>query len=240
MIRAKRTQGGRIRIEPSIIGAWAIPPQFPTPLPQDHGARPAASCAGCCGFSALDRHRRGHSPPRRPDSRGAVCEPGPPVEPDPRPACRALPCFRRGNRFLPHRGHSHHRPRIGAEIGSARRPARDDPGSRRHLPARGTPPDAPPREHHPAPSRPRPRRHPPGRALGPDRRDLREVVALAGRDTLPPFPAGPLHGDLSVEDGRFRLALSSAPPLEGTWSFRTAAIDFEEASGLIRTRSPGL
>ncbi len=42
-------------------------------------------------------------------------------------------------------------------------------------------------------------------------------------------------GDLSVEDGRFRLALSSAPPLEGTWSFRTAAIDFEEASGLIRT-----
>ncbi|MBU6179363.1 MAG: hypothetical protein KGR69_06845, partial [Verrucomicrobia bacterium] len=42
-------------------------------------------------------------------------------------------------------------------------------------------------------------------------------------------------GDLSVEEGRFRVALSSAPPLEGTWSFRTAAIDFEEASGLIRT-----
>lgn len=42
-------------------------------------------------------------------------------------------------------------------------------------------------------------------------------------------------GNLAVEDGRFRVALPSTPAVEGAWSFRAAAIDFEEASGLTRT-----
>lgn len=66
-------------------------------------------------------------------------------------------------------------------------------------------------------------------------------AATAGKSsTTPDAPPALLSrlalftGDLSVEEGRFRVALSSGPLLEGTWSFRTAAIDFEEASGLIR------